>query len=258
MKLSRFAVLLAVFTGISVPAGAQYTTKAETSGFTTKTTGAAKTPATSGFTARTSGATAQPSAGTAKTPATSGFTTRSSGAAAQASAGTQKSAAKQAAAQPVFRPRPQETPEPKINEEVDDELPSFDALEGKNPAVAAAQGQTEAPPPPPPPKGEVWVYIADFDYRDLTGMTMNCGWKVVVQNRTDATIERLDLAYQILDVNFIVYLNPTPPNSSQVTEQGLFSPKCPAMARLKPKVTVKKCKMGTLVDQDCFNYISVK
>ncbi len=213
MRLCRLAVLLAVFAGLSMPAAAQYTTKGATSGFTSKSTGAAKTT------------TAAPT----------------------------RTQAKPAAGQPVFRPRPKEETPPENTEE-EDELPSFEALEGNS----SGQAPQENVPPPPPPKGEIWVYLSGFEYRDLTGKTMNCSWKVIVQNRTDTPIDRLDLSYQVLDEEFILYVPQINPNSFSETGHAVYSPKCPAMAHVKPKVSVTRCKLGTLVDQECFGYIVIK
>ena len=220
MRLSRLAVLLTVFAGMSLPAAAQYTTRGGEAGSSVpRSTDAA------------------PAAGTA-----SGFTSRSAS----------KAKARPAAGQAIFRPRPKEETVPESTEN-DDELPSFEVLEGKTSGTPQ-----ENVPPPPPPKGEIWFYISGFEYRDLTGRTMNCIWKVVVQNRTDTPIKRMELSYQLLDVDFVVRLNPVEPNGSAVTAHAAYTPKCPAMSHVRPKVGVIKCKMGPLTDQECLRYIIVK
>ena len=186
--------------------------------------------------------------------APSGFTKKTSDSPSRQAPKPAAAQAKPTSSQPVFRPRPQAVME---MPEDDDELPSFEALEkGKN---AAGDQASAAPlPPPPAPKGEIWFYISDFAYRDRTGMTMNCDWKVVVQNRTDMTIEQFDIGYQLLDLNFILYSDPIAAGASTVTDHATFSEKCPAMTRVKPKITIEKCKIGALTGQSCLSYIVVK
>ena len=197
MHLGRLAVLCTVFIGASLSAEAQYTSKTTTSGFTTKTTAATTSPAPVKPTnTNTTAARSNPYTGNRAAPAqakTNSFTTNS---------GTKTTPAAQANAAPtqaVFRPRPQAAP---VSEADDDELPSFDVLEGTGGSNQGAQGSNL--PPPPPPKGEIWLYITDFDYRDTTGMTMNCGWKAVIQNRTDTPISQLKLFYKLIDINFAI------------------------------------------------------
>ena len=284
MYLGRLAVLCTVFIGISVSAEAQYTSKStSSSGFMTKTT-SAQPPSYTNSGAAGQARAAAPSytnSGTAGQARAAAPSYTNSGAAGQARAAapsytnsgvaqaktaapsyTNSGAATPAqqaktASQPVFRPRP-ETAEPEAEAE-EDELPSFDALEGGNADPALAQGQPqENLPPPPPPKGEIWIYVSDFEYRDLTGFTMNCNWKINVQNRTDTVIERLGIAYKILDINTNLYINSVQPGSSTTKGHALFDEKCPAMAHVRPKVDVIECKMGTMVNQDCMNYIKIK
>ena len=53
-------------------------------------------------------------------------------------------------------------------------------------------------------------------------------------------------------------LNNIKPNGSLVSTRGLFSEKCPAMAKEKPKVEVISCEMGSAQGQDCKSYIVIK
>lgn len=182
-------------------------------------------------------------------PASSGFTTSST---ARSSA---DSDAKKAPAQGVFRPRPQ-AEQPKSAASNDDELPSFEALESKN----SEKVQNAGAPSAPPPKGEIWFYKTNFHYENLTGMpeTMNCEWDVVVQNKTDTPIDRLVLTYYLFDRYFVVKVPSLAPNASFVDKNIIFSPQCPAMRQTKPKMGVKKCKMGSQTDQECLKYIVLK
>ena len=268
MRLGRLAFLLAVFIGISASAEAQYTSKSTTSssGFTqssgTTTQPAARQAVAPTAQARQGNPYTGNSASAAKT--TSSYTTGSTSAATQAktsfttnSATTSNTSAAQAKpTQAVFRPRPQAAAPEKAPSADEDELPSFEALEGKKGQTAGAAAQNV--PPPPPPKGEIWFYIADFAYRDRTGKTMNCDWKVVVQNRTDTEIERLKISYTLLDLLTVADVKKLAPNASKVFNHAFYSPKCPAMSRIKPKLTVAKCKFGPLADQDCAKYLVVK
>lgn len=102
------------------------------------------------------------------------------------------------------------------------------------------------------------MYIADFQYRDLTGVTMNCTWKLVTQNKTNADISNLKVKYTLMGEEMPIYLGKIPSNKSSVKIQGMYSPKCPALAQVKPKVEVVSCKMGSVSGQDCAKYIIVK
>ncbi len=232
MRFNRLFLFSLILSGLATSVQAQYTTKSTTSsGFTTKDT-------------------------QVTTPQ-------------QSSEKQENSVNKQPIQQtrPIFRPRPkiQEENETQTatspetansNNENEDELPSFEALENK---TANGQATVQQPaPPPPPPKGEIWFYITDFNYRDLTGRTMNCTWKLVVQNRTDTPIKKMKLEYTILGETSPVILNNIKPNGSLVSTRGLFSEKCPAMAKEKPKVEVISCEMGSAQGQDCKSYIVIK
>lgn len=237
MRFSRLFFLCAVFVMMSVSANAQFTTRSN-SGLTTKT--------------GTSGSHAV-KLNSPKTPAaasqTSGksFTTNSRPAATAPTA----RAASASAPQSVFRPRPQKS----ASDEEEDDLPSFDALEGKDTQASKDAGL----PPPPPPKGEIWFYIANFKYGDRTGITMHCEWKVVVQNRTDTPITNMKILYSLLDIEIAAYVNKTEPNGSMVVDHAFFTKKCPAMVGIKPKIKVESCKMGGLSKpEECQKYIVVK
>lgn len=219
MRFGSLIVLLAFLMSVSMSANAQYTSKSTNS---------------AGFTTKSAGTTAQPKAKTN-------------------SRQTPSAATKKAPAQASFRPRPQQTSaQAKAPATNDDELPSFDVFENN--------GSTETAnlPPPPPPKGEVWVYIADFKQSDLTGMTMNCDWKIIVQNRTDTPIDSMSLKYHLLDLQFTLKVPQTKEGSSFMKDHAVFNSKCPALARIRPKVNVTKCKFGPLKDQECAEYIVVK
>lgn len=184
--------------------------------------------------------------------APSGYTSKPAGttAAPATAAAPARKQVRPSAGQPVFRPRPQE----EIPAAADDELPSFEALESKN----SSQPEEENLPPPPPPKGEIWVYIADMNYEDPHGATVTCDWKVVVQNRSDTKIDSMTISYTLLDLYFLLYVKETEAGGSFVQNHGSFSEKCPALSRVKPKVSVERCKFGTLKDQECASYIIVK
>ncbi|MBR4126945.1 MAG: hypothetical protein IKR09_05185 [Alphaproteobacteria bacterium] len=181
--------------------------------------------------------------------ASSGFTTKA--AAQQAT-----SSGKQATTQAVFRPRPEQS---KNEAADDDELPSFEALESKN-SAAAQNANAPSVPPPPPPKGEIWIYKTNFHYENLTGMpeTMNCNWDVVVQNKTDTTIDKLTMPYYLFNKYFVINVSSLAPNASFVDKNIIYSPQCPAMGQTKPKLSITKCKMGGLKDQECLKYIVLK
>lgn len=267
MRFCRLLALSIAFAGCGVPARAQYTSKSTTATPAAATTAARPAaPATANrYTSSTTAtATAKPAANpytggtTAAAPKTTSanpYTGRTT------TAATPKTTAAAAAQQqrPVFRPRPQPVLPATGG---DDDLPSFDALESApsaaRPAAAATAQGSNLPPPPPPPKGEVWVYIADFQYRDLTGLTMNCTWKLVAQNKTNADISKLEIKYTLMGDEFPIYLGKIPSNKSKVTIQGMYSSKCPALTQVKPKVEVVSCKMGSVSGQDCSKYIVIK
>lgn len=229
MRFSRLFVLSLIFTGSALSAQAQYTSRspASTETASKKTETTAPAPA-----ARTN-----PYTGTGVASA------------------AQVAKPQQQPAQPVFRPRPQPAAMPQTAG--DDELPSFDALEKP---TAAAQGSAQGSnlPPPPPPKGEIWFYTTNFAYRDLTGRTMNCTWKVVLQNKTDTEISQLKVVYTLLGEKIPSFFSKVAPNSSVVMTHGMFSEKCPAVSQTKPKVEVVSCKLGTATGQDCSKYIVIK
>ncbi len=244
----RLILLFAVFIGISVPAKAQYTSKsaASSSGYTQNTAQTAQ-PAAKPSAAPTSQAKqGNPYTGNSVPKAKTSYTTNSN---------TTAPTAQAKPTQAVFRPRPQA---PETASSDDDELPSFDALEGKKGSATGTNQAAQNVPPPPPPKGEIWFYIADFAYRDRTGKTMNCDWKVVIQNRTDTAITSLSLSYTLLDMISAAGVTKLAPNASTVINHAFYSPKCPAMSRIKPKIGVTKCKFGPLTDQDCAKYLVVK
>lgn len=263
MRFCRLLALSIAFAGCGVPARAQYTSKSTAAA--TPATAARPAPAAANrYTSSTTAAkpaanpyTGGTTAAAPKTTAANPYTGRTT----TATAATPRTTAAPAAQQqrPVFRPRPQPVLPPTGG---DDDLPSFDALENApsaaRPATAATAQGSNPPPPPPPPKGEVWVYIADFQYRDLTGLTMNCTWKLVAQNKTNADISKLEIKYTLMGDEFPIYLGKIPSNKSKVTIQGMYSSKCPALTQVKPKVEVVTCKMGSVSGQDCSKYIVIK
>ncbi len=256
MRFCRLLALSIAFAGLSVPVRAQYTSKSTTTATTTPTAAAKPAAPTNRYTSSTTAATAKPAvnpytgkttAATPKTTAVNPYTGRTA---------TTTPAAQQQ--RPVFRPRPQPVLPATGG---DDDLPSFDALESNpaaKPAAAATAQGSNLPPPPPPPKGEIWIYIADFQYRDLTGLTMNCTWKLVTQNKTNADISKLEIKYSLMGDEFPLYIGKIPSNKSSVDIQGMYSSKCPALTQVKPKVEVVTCKMGSVSGQDCAKYIVVK
>lgn len=265
MRFSRLFVFSLVFTGSALSAQAQYTSRSAAPTETAPKTGtnaAAPAPA-----AKTNPYTGTRTAAPAPTAKTNPYTGTSAATAAPAAkknpyTGTGAAAAapdtkqqQQQPAQAVFRPRPQQ-PAAMPQTAEDDELPSFDALE--KPAAAAQGSNLPPPPPPPPPKGEIWIYMADASYENPTGYKMSCDWKIVLQNRTDTTIKKLDITYTLLNVNYPLSFMGIAPNSSYVWDQAMYSEKCPAMVQSKPKINVISCKLGTVTNQDCSKYIVVK
>ena len=256
MRFCRLLALSIAFAGLSVPVRAQYTSKSTTTATTTPTAAAKPAAPTNRYTSSTTAATAKPAvnpytgktaAATPKTTAVNPYKGRTA---------TTTPAAQQQ--RPVFRPRPQPVLPAAGGE---DDLPSLDALESNpaaKPAAAATAQGSNLPPPPPPPKGEIWIYIADFQYRDLTGLTMNCTWKLVTQNKTNADISKLEIKYSLMGDEFPLYIGKIPSNKSSVDIQGMYSSKCPALTQVKPKVEVVTCKMGSVSGQDCAKYIVVK
>lgn len=167
----------------------------------------------------------------------------------------------------TFRPRPSATKETATparrvitpaakaagSETDDDELPSFSAFE-KSERKAAKNVVPE-------PKGEVWFYIADFSYENVTGNPdfMNCQWKVVVQNRTDSKIGRYTIDYKLLDEEFSYDVGGLDAGGSRVSSHGTYSPKCPGLGQVKPKVGVRNCDFGPLnKPEQCQKYLIVK
>ncbi len=251
MLFNRLIMFSLVFSGITLSAQAQYTSNSTTTDTARKSQKSVATASTTSTKSSNSIQKQQPT--TAKTnPYTgsgSSFTTT-----------TTQAAKKQESARPMFRPRPQQ-PAVVPPTSGEDDLPSFEALENPTGASKTATAQdpnAPPPPPPPPPKGEIWFYTADFAYRDLTGKTMNCTWKVVLQNKTDTNINQLKIVYTVLGENNPMTFSNVAPNASVVKKHGLYSEKCPAISQSKPKIKIVSCKMGTATGQDCLKYIVVK
>ena len=88
---------------------------------------------------------------------------------------------------------------------------------------------------------------------------MNCRWKVVVQNKTDTPIADMRINYSLLDFGAQAHIKKVAPNGSVVLNHASYTEKCPGMAQVKPKASVKKCKMGALTTpEECLKYIIVK
>ena len=231
MHLSRLVFFSAVFIGLSAAADAQYTSKTTSSGLTSKTT----------------------------TSASPKSVTASASSATQANTYT-KSAAPTAAktsatqARPVFRPRSQVV-EKTVSDD-DDELPSFERLEGKS-TSPTQQKSAEELPPPPPPKGEIWFYITNFAHNAGKSSSLYCNWDVVIQNRTDADLD-LKVFFTLANVASQASVSGLKSNSSKVIKKGIYSSRCLEMALAKPKIGVHKCKLGTVVDSACEAYIVIK
>ena len=88
--------------------------------------------------------------------------------------------------------------------------------------------------------------------------TMNCDWDIVIQNKTDTPIEKLEMSYYLFDKYFIVKTPSIAPDTSFVDKNIIYSPHCPAMRQTKPKLNITKCKMGGLKDQECLKYFVLK
>ena len=88
---------------------------------------------------------------------------------------------------------------------------------------------------------------------------MNCQWKVVVQNRTDSKIGRYTIDYKLLDEEFSYDVGGLDAGGSRVSSHGTYSPKCPGLGQVKPKVGVRKCDFGPLnKPEQCQKYLIVK
>ena len=238
MRLIYLFVFSLFFTGLSLSAQAQYTSKSTTTANTAKTT-------------QTSASSAYATKNTNTSSTGSGLTTTSQTSTAQSNARPQK----QQQTRAVFRPRPQPVEMPEAEE--DDELPSFDALEKPASQQQTAQ-QAAAVPPPPPPKGEIWFYITDGTYRDLTGHSMNCRWKVVLQNKTDTKLKEMDIVYTLFGRKNPLSMGNLEPNEADVRKHGMYSQQCPAINQTKPKFEIVSCELGPIKDQDCMKYVVIK
>lgn len=242
----RFISLLALFACFALPAQAQYTTNSKSA---------------------TSTAKAQPAA--QQRPAYQ--------AARPTQAASTSSTAKPAAAQ--FRPRPTA----QEDSEGASDLPSFEAFQKPaaqgsavqnaapaqriNPYAVRRQGSAQTQnaaaqgsvvPEIVWPKGEIWVYMSDFEWGDIDGAFVHCKWKIVLQNRTDTAIQNLKLEFVVRDSYNDPTFNNIQPRGAMVKKIMVYSNQCPAMKGVKPKIKVKSCTMGDIEGSDCSKYIVIK
>lgn len=268
MHISRFIILTAVLSCFSLTAEAQYTSRSSQPSGGGSKAAAVNQPAP----AAVPRPTAQGSVG-ATTPS---FTTNSSGTTRTAPVAAPAAQQAAPAARPQFRPRPAAA----VNEEADD-VPSFAAFDRsaqQAPATqqaqqpqrnqyapqrqdaqgaAAAQG-SNLPPPIVKPKGEVWVYVADFQNKKLRDLMTYCEWKVVLQNRTDTPIQLLNLSVTILDFYTEIDVVDVPPREASVSSKIAYTDKCPAMGTTKPKIEILACRIGDISNKECDEYIVIK
>ncbi|MBO4643619.1 MAG: hypothetical protein J5716_03305 [Alphaproteobacteria bacterium] len=256
MHLNRLIFLSMVFIGLAATADAQYTNR---SSYTARPTQgyAQPTKPTQGYAqpTRSTQGYAQP------TKTTQGYaqpTRTTTGSAPQARTTTSyvnKPSQAQTAepqAKPTFRPR-----QP-VTADADDELPSFDSLEGQqaNNGAANAEGG-EAVPPPPPPKGQIWIYLTNF--KDEGGHSRYCSWEIVVQNRTDADLKDLSIKYKLGNAFSDIAVESLAAGATAVDKNGIYNSKCPEMKVSKPtELNAISCKLGPVNGKDCNSYFVVK
>ena len=108
----------------------------------------------------------------------------------------------------------------------------------------------------PIPKGEVWVYSSEFEQGDLRGR-MHCSWKVVLQNRTNAKLESLNLGLFWPSYAADMAFSNVAPNATKVEEMFMFSPNCPSL-RTKPRLEPKNCTLGPMKNEECNKYVVLK
>jgi len=253
----RFIGLLALLVCFSVPAQAQYTTKSK--------------PAAAAVTAQ---------------PSARPYQARPTQAARQGSAQTTapQAQARPAAATSAARVRPQAA----AVDEGDSDMPSFEAFQKPaaqapaaaqtsarpaqrvNPYAVRRQGSAMAQAPAQAqgsaqgshqtvwPKGEIWVYMSDFEWGDIDGAFVHCEWKAVLQNRTDTTIERLKVSFVVRESYSELTFTNIKPRGADVQGMLVYSDLCPAMQGVKPKVQVLSCRMGDISGSDCSKYVTIK
>lgn len=253
MRMRHLLGLVGVFGCLSFSVNAQYTTKSDSaaaSGFTTKKPAAAPTaarPTTANVPAATAPTAAAPTA--------------------QPAPGARPN---------VYRPRPKP-----VEDTGEEDLPSFSAFDqgsqqaqpgaafGRRPAAGgvsgggvAAQGSNEGAVPGEPvreikkPTGEVWVYSTDFKM-DKVGRFPFCSFKRVLQNRTDATIERLSIEFSWPGYTTEKVFTNIEPKGSDVMGMTLYLETCPAL-NTKPKIKIKTCRIGEVYGEECEKLIVVK
>ncbi|MBO4521316.1 MAG: hypothetical protein J5787_08940 [Alphaproteobacteria bacterium] len=240
MHLNRLIFLSMVFIGLAATADAQYTNR-------------------SSYTARPTQGYAQP------TRSTQGYaqpTRSTTGSAPQAKTTTsyvnkpsQATAPQQPQTAPTFRPR-----QP-VTADADDELPSFESLEGQQANNGAANGEgaegTETTPPPPPPKGQIWIYMTNF--KDEGGHSRYCKWEIVVQNRTDTDLKDLKIKHKLGNAYTQISVESVAAGASAISKTGIYNSKCPEMKVSKPtELNAISCKLGPVNGKDCNSYFVVK
>ena len=108
----------------------------------------------------------------------------------------------------------------------------------------------------PIPKGEIWVYAAEFNQGEMRGR-MHCSWKMVLQNRTNAKLDSLELGLSWPSYSVSMSFKDIAPNASKTEEMFMFSSNCPSL-RAKPRLEPTKCVLGPMKDDTCNPYIVLK
>lgn len=160
-------------------------------------------------------------------------------------------------------------PNAQVQEKADgeDDLPSFDAFKQKQQArsvatvpasghaVQGANGQQERPLIIP--KGEIWITRNGFEEHQIkmTGHK-SCFWKIAIQNRTDTTIGRIRIEFNIgKDSNTYIIAGIKP--GDYVRKDNESDGQCPA-AEIRPNLKILSCKFGDVTGNKCAEYFVIK
>lgn len=271
MRFCRLIILSAFLICVSLSAKAQYTSKSSNSGFTSKTSAVQKAPERSGnaFTSSPSAATAKANPYTNSASATEkkSYTTNNTAGAESASASRTGGNAGQVpasvqvrpaapAVSAAFRPQAKITATSDDDEDSGDDIPSFDVLEGK---PLTQEQQKQKVQMLEEPEGEILIYISDFVIDEQYSRPI-CNWKTVVQNNTNLSIQSLRFDYQLLEgMKYFVPFKNVSAGSSKERSHAEITTQCAAMKQKRLRsISLRKCKIGDVVNQGCMKYIKFK
>ena len=110
--------------------------------------------------------------------------------------------------------------------------------------------------PPPMPKGEIWFYVTDFSTEKVGKFTI-CSYKTVLQNKTNTKLDRLEVQLQWPVRTITVEYRGIEAKGNQVKGATTYVKGCEMMSA-KPRTTIKACRIGAAVNENCEKLIVFK